>query len=85
MGWANCGEDSKGRPIGYNHEGTCDHPGCGEDTFSCEGYFCEDHHNNAVLWQESYFYICDQCAKLLLETGEWKLDEEENVIVEVEV
>ncbi len=28
MGWANCGEDSQGRPIGYAHEGICDHPGC---------------------------------------------------------
>lgn len=28
MGWANCGTDSKGRPIGYAHSGTCDHPGC---------------------------------------------------------
>lgn len=28
MGWANCGEDSQGRPIGYAHEATCDHPGC---------------------------------------------------------
>ena len=59
MGWANCGEDSKGRPIGYAHEGTCDEPGCtvaidrglsyacggmhGEDEISCEGYFCSEH------------------------------------------
>ena len=28
MGWANCGSDSKGRPIGYSHNATCDHPGC---------------------------------------------------------
>jgi len=28
MGWANCGEDSKGRPIGYAHSAKCDHPGC---------------------------------------------------------
>lgn len=25
MGWANCGEDSLGRPIGYAHGATCDH------------------------------------------------------------
>ena len=59
MGWANCGEDSQGRPIGYAHEATCDHPGCkrridqsisyacgrihGEDETSCEKYFCEWH------------------------------------------
>jgi hypothetical protein len=59
MGWANCGEDSKGRPIGYAHSARCDHPGCnkrihrglayacggmhGEDEISCEGYFCDKH------------------------------------------
>lgn len=64
MGWANCGHDSKGRPIGYAHEATCDHPSCvkqidrglsfacgdmhGEDVIGCEGYFCEDHRSNLV-------------------------------------
>lgn len=59
MGYANCGEDSQGRPIGYAHEAICDYPGCsakidrgmsyacggdhGEDNFSCEKYFCHDH------------------------------------------
>ncbi len=59
MGWANCGQDSKVRQIGYAHLATCDHPGCeakidrglsyvcgtmhGEDEDSCEGYFCGDH------------------------------------------
>jgi hypothetical protein len=59
MGWVNCGEDSKGRPIGYAHEDTCDHPECnkkihrglsyacggmhGDDVDYCEGYFCEEH------------------------------------------
>ena len=59
MGWGNCGVDSKGRPIGYVFEATCDHPNCdvkidrgvahacggmhGENTCSCEGYFCEKH------------------------------------------
>jgi hypothetical protein len=59
MGWGNCGEDSKGRPIGYVHEATCDHPGCdakidrglsyacggmhGTEEGGCEGYFCESH------------------------------------------
>lgn len=28
MGWGDCGTDSKGRPIGYVFEATCDHPGC---------------------------------------------------------
>lgn len=59
MGWANCGDDSNGRPIGYAHEATCDHEGCnkkidrglayacgkmhGEDVHWCEGYFCYEH------------------------------------------
>lgn len=59
MGWANCGTDSKGRPIGYAHSATCDEPGCekeihrgvsyacggmhGENGHDCEGYFCEEH------------------------------------------
>ena len=59
MGWANCGNDSNGRPIGYAHEATCDHPGCdkkinrglsyacggmhGTGDGGCEGYFCWTH------------------------------------------
>lgn len=59
MGWANCGEDSDGRPIGYAHAATCDHPGCyakidrglsyacggrhGQNEFDCEKYFCGKH------------------------------------------
>lgn len=59
MGWANCGQDSKGRPIGYAHAGTCDETGCernidrglsyacggmhGESELYCEGYFCPAH------------------------------------------
>lgn len=59
MGWGNCGQDSKGRYIGYCAEGTCDHPRCtdqidrglsyacggmhGENEISCENYFCSKH------------------------------------------
>lgn len=59
MGWANCGYDSQGRPIGYAHEANCDHPECeeridrglsyvcgsmhGDDEVSCEKYFCRKH------------------------------------------
>lgn len=62
MSWANCGEDSRGRPIGYAHNGKCDHPGCnvkinrglahacgdmhGFTEYGCEKYFCEDHRWN---------------------------------------
>ena len=59
MGWANCGNDSEGRPIGYAHEAICDHPRCnteidrglayacggmhGENGFDCAKYFCDEH------------------------------------------
>jgi hypothetical protein len=64
MGWANCGHDSRGRPIGYAHEATCDFPGCrqeihrglayacggehGDDEVSCERYFCDEHQQSWV-------------------------------------
>ncbi len=64
MGWADCGTDSKGRPIGYAHQATCDEPGCseqidrglsyacgdmhGETAEGCENYFCEAHRQNPV-------------------------------------
>lgn len=59
MGWADCGTDSRGRPIGYAFEGKCDHGDCGKELcrgvdaacggmhgeaeYSCEKYFCWDH------------------------------------------
>lgn len=59
MSWGSCGVDSKGRNIGYSHEGTCDHLACGasidrglafacggqhgENDYWCEGYFCAEH------------------------------------------
>lgn len=59
MGWADCGTDSEGRPIGYGFPAICDHPGCetkidrglayacggthGADGYSCEKYFCPEH------------------------------------------
>jgi hypothetical protein len=64
MGWSDCGTDSMGRPIGYAHVATCDHPGCdtvidrglsyacggmhGDDVFSCEKYFCAQHLRHSV-------------------------------------
>lgn len=59
MSWADCGNDSEGRPIGYAFEAECDLPDCdkiidhglayacgsmhGQNEFDCEKYFCEDH------------------------------------------
>ncbi|MGL5485874.1 MAG: hypothetical protein ACRDC6_06240 [Shewanella sp.] len=64
MGWGSCGEDSKGRPIGYMHDAKCDHPDCnktidrglshacggmhGNTEYGCEKYFCEDHMSNVI-------------------------------------
>jgi hypothetical protein len=58
MGWAYCGEDDKGRPIGYGVAAACDHPACTEEIdrglgrvcgtmhggeSGCGGYYCEKH------------------------------------------
>ena len=100
MGWGNCGTDSKGRPIGYVFEATCDHPGCdekiargldyvcgsmhGEDEYSCEKYFCHKHKANVVqMDDDNLTHICDKCADFLLDSGEWKEDEDEGMIVRV--
>lgn len=80
MGRSNCGTDSKGCPIGYAFEATCDHPGCtkeidrglgyacggmhGEDEYSCEGYFCDEH-----LYYTEYngktVCVYEECVKLI--------------------
>ncbi len=75
MGWANCGDDSKGRPIGYAHDATCDFPGCateihrglayacggdhGETEWSCESYFCETHRANCL--PDTNGAVCASC------------------------
>lgn len=59
MGWANCGEDDIGRPVGYAHDAICDHFMCtadidrglsyvcggmhGSHNHGCGRYFCERH------------------------------------------
>ena len=59
MGWAFCGQDDKGRDIGYGIVAECDFPDCGTkidrglgylcgvmhgDDEGCGGYFCPEHH-----------------------------------------
>jgi len=44
MGWANCGSDSRGRPIGYAHAATCDEPGCDAVIDRGLSYACGDMH-----------------------------------------
>jgi len=77
MGWADCGLDSKGRPIGYAFSATCDHPGCdkkidrglsfacggmhGETEWGCEGYFCEEHLE--ITDKERDSQLCPSCVK----------------------
>lgn len=53
----------------------------GEDEYSCEKYFCEMHKNNWILMDdERTTLVCDECAKDLLESGEFIVDEEEGYI-----
>ena len=81
MGWADCGNDSEGRPIGYAFEATCDHPGCtreidrglayacggmhGTDTYSCEKYFCEEHLIYAETPAGEMILICEECSRAM--------------------
>lgn len=80
MGWANCGTDKSGRPIGYAHPARCDHPGCkvkidrglayacggmhGEDEVSCDKYFCAEHRQNWIPVGDRVVQVCDECDAL---------------------
>lgn len=79
MGWANCGTDREGRPIGYAHEAVCDHDGCtkeidrgldfacggmhGEDEYSCEKYFCWDHRSYIDV-ETTMGPVCADCQRI---------------------
>lgn len=92
MGWGDCGEDSKGRPIGYLHPATCDHPGCdakidrglsyacggmhGETVYGCEDYFCEKHLTQTKTKDGCCISVCHGCLQLLIR--EDYLSEEES-------
>lgn len=72
MGWGHCGEDDRGRPIGYAIPATCDEAGCekaidrglsyvcggmhGGGEWGCGGYFCEGH-----LWMGPDSWLCRSC------------------------
>lgn len=100
MSWSNCGEDSAGRPIGYAHQATCDHPGCsaeidrglsfacggmhGSTEVGCEKYFCADHMLNTAEHCGEYVSLCDDCAADLIRSEEWKLDQEDDVLRKVD-
>ena len=79
MGWANCGNDSDGRPIGYAHSATCDEPGCtakihrgiayacgnmhGELDWACEKYFCASHLSKWLLVEGEVQPVCASCYR----------------------
>ncbi|MCB8880105.1 hypothetical protein ACELLULO517_07650 [Acidisoma cellulosilytica] len=79
MGWANCGTDSKGRPIGYGFPATCDHPDCktkidrglsyacgdmhGDLDLACEGYFCTAHLKHTLPVDGDDKQVCEACYK----------------------
>ena len=44
MGWASCGQDSRGRDIGYAHEARCDYPGCNRRIHRGVSYACGGMH-----------------------------------------
>lgn len=60
MGWANCGTDKRGRPIGYAHVATCDFEGCDEVidrglAFACGGMHGEVDKGDAGAFCDGYF------------------------------
>jgi len=77
MGWSDCGDDSKGRPIGYGFEAICDHPGCtevidrglayacgsdhGGGEWFCEDYFCSAHLRHSLPIDDRDCQVCDAC------------------------
>ena len=97
MGWANCGEDSKGRPIGYAHSAKCDHPQCdaeidrglayacggmhGEHEYDCERYFCEKHLSEWVKDGSEYLNVCEECAASLLSSDGGMVMDEEEGVI----
>lgn len=67
MGWANCGNDSDGRPIGYCHEAICDHPECDKKIHRGITYACGGMHGevgvsvldgDGTFWPTCERYFC---------------------------
>ncbi len=70
MGWGNCGEDSKGRPIGYMHEATCDHEGCDEKIDRGLSYACGGRHGDCG-GQACDKYFCTKHMKSIEKIDEF--------------
>lgn len=49
MGWGHCGQDGKGREIGYLIDAVCDHKGCDEEIDRGLAYACGGMHGNETL------------------------------------
>lgn len=66
MGWADCGTDSKGRPIGYGHEAVCDHEGCKAEIDRGLAHACGGMHGPGNFYDSGFG--CEQyfCGKHLL-------------------
>lgn len=78
MGWADCGKDSEGRPIGYAYGAVCDYSGCNAKidrglAYACGGmhgvgecdYDCEGYFcpKHLTLAEGCKHFICLNCAK----------------------
>lgn len=89
------------KEVGYTVEAVCEHEGCdckidrglsyacggmgGEDEYSCNGFFCEEHLNIYVETDEgAVVRVCNNCSKILLESGDWYMDEMEGCLMRVE-
>ncbi|MDW2204282.1 hypothetical protein R7007_21675 [Vibrio sp. 1636] len=99
MGWGYCGHDKQGREIGYSVAAICDHEECnkeidrglsyacgdmhGETEYGCEKYFCSEHLDNTVADEGSFNSICDDCAKALVDSREWRHDDDEGCLVRI--
>lgn len=64
MGWADCGTDSNGRPIGYAFEATCDHPGCDAKINRGLSYACGGMHGD-LGGQACEGYFCSEHLTLV--------------------
>ena len=58
MGWANCGTDRRGRPIGYLWPATCDHPGCEAKIDRGLAYACGGMHGDNDTFPTTENGIC---------------------------
>lgn len=66
MGWADCGTDDLGRPIGYAFEAECDHPECQEEIDRGLAYCCGGMHGNEPMFNAEGEFI-NACGRYFCE------------------